>query len=106
MAIELPAQVLNVYSIEEDAEDETLIGKIQYEPDGRLTLLQAEPNQESFLANVVASMNAKDVLVEKVPPPDEAEEGTVYSKVVKRGEADFFRAFQEYLARYYGLSLG
>lgn len=105
MANEVPPQILNVYAIDEETEDETLIGKVQYDPDGRLTLLQADPDQETFLNNVVENMNAKDVLVEKVPPPPEAEEFAVYSKVVKREDEDFFRALQDYLLKYYGLSL-
>lgn len=106
MANELPPQVLNVYAVDEETEDETRIGKVQYHPDGRLALLEAEPDQEGFLANVVESMNAKDVLIEKIPPPPGAEKRSTHSKVHKRDDADYFGALQDYLLKYYGLSLG
>jgi hypothetical protein len=106
MASELPTQILDVYAVDEETEDETLIGKIQYDPDGQLTLIQTKPDQEAFLENVVETMNAKESLVEKVaPPPDSEETFGLHSKVFERTDEDFLGAMQRYLRAYYGLSL-
>jgi hypothetical protein len=106
MTDEFPAQILNAYLTDEETEDETLAGKLQFGGDGRLSLIECLPDQETFLTNVIEAMNAKEELVEKAPPPDDAPRFALSSKVVKRTDPDFFPALQRYLSTYYGINLG
>lgn len=106
MPPETPSQILNVYLLDEETDEETLIGKIEYASDGRLTVLESAAEHEVFLTNTVDGLNAKEVLVEKVPPPPTAPKFAVHSRVVQRTDEDFFPTLQAYMRRYYGLSLG
>lgn len=99
-------QTFDVYSVDEDTEEETLIGRVEYGPQGRLGLLDAEPAEAERLTSVVDGINRKEFLVEKVPPGPDAPRYSTSSRAVKRIDKDFLQALQHYLRQYYGLSLG
>jgi hypothetical protein len=99
-------RTFDVYSVDEDTEEETLIGRVEYGPQGRLGLLDAEPAQAERLASVVDGINRKEVLVEKVSPGPDAPRYSTSSRAVKRTDKEFLPALQRYLRQYYGLSLG
>lgn len=99
-------QTFDVYSVDEDTEEETLIGRVEYGPRGRLGVLDAEPAQAERLATVVDGINRKEFLVEKVTPGPDAPRYGTSSRAVKRTDKEFLRALQQYLRQYHGLSLG
>ena len=99
-------QTFDVYSVDEDTEEETLIGRVEYGPQGRLGILDAEPAEAERLASVVDGINRKEFLVEKVPPGPDAPRYSTSSRAVKRTDEDFFPVLQQYLRQYHGLSLG
>lgn len=96
----------DVYSVDDDTEDETLIGRVEYGPEGRLGLLDVEPAQAERLASVVDGVNRKESLVEITSAgPDSPRYGTT-SRAVKRTDKEFLQALQKHLRQYYGLTLG
>src|SRR5262245_17129223 len=99
-------QTFDVYSVDEDTEEETLIGRVEYGPRGRLGGVDGEPAQADRLAGVVDSINRKEFLVEKLPPEEDAPRYSTSSRAVKRTDKDFLPVLQQYLQQYYGLSLG
>ena len=100
------ARVYDLY-LEDEDEDEVLVGRVQLDAAGQLTLLEAEAEHEGLIEDAVATVNGQDVLVSKVPPPADAPESTgTFSRTVSRDDDDFVPALQTYLKTYYGLVLG
>ena len=105
-ANETPVLTFDVYSVDEDTDEETRIGKVEYGPGRMLEVLEAVPDQAEFLTNVVDHLNRKEVMMEKLPPGPEAPRYEVSSRAVQRTDPDFLPVLQNYLKTYYGLSLG
>ena len=105
-AHETPVLTFDVYSVDEDTDEETRIGKVEYGPGGMLAVLEADPDQAEFLNNIADNLNRKDVMVEKLPPGPEAPRYGLSSRAVQRTDPDFLPVLQNYLKTYYGLSLG
>jgi hypothetical protein len=106
MADETVTQSLSVYRPDDETGAETVIGKVDLAADGRLTLRAAAPDQKKFLAAVVQNLNGKDVLHLEIPPDPGDPPFVVKTRPVARGDADFLTALNEYLGKYYKLSLG
>ncbi len=104
-ARETPVLTLNIYSVDEDTDEEIRIGKAEYGPGGMLTVVQADPDQAEFLNNVADNLNRKVAMVEKLPGLESSRYG-LSSRAVQRTDPEFLAVLQNYLKTYYGLSLG
>ena len=101
------AEFLNVFHIDPKSLEKTLIGQVEYSPDGQLTVIEAKRSFDAKLRDAVAAMNAKDAIVEIVPSDaSDAEDRALASKITKRGEDTFFGAMNDYLKRYYTFAVG
>jgi hypothetical protein len=96
----------DVFSVDDETDEETLIGKVGCDHEGRLNVHEVDPEHAVYLNNAVERVNQKDTLAEFAPPQDESPRFTVGSRVVQRTDDDFVATLQAYLLRYYGLSLG
>jgi hypothetical protein len=100
-------EFLNAFHIDPKSMEETLVGQVEYFPDGRLIVIEVEPSFDAKLRDAVAAINAKAAIVEIVPSDSsDAEERALASKVTKRGEDTFFGAMNDYLKRYYAFTVG
>jgi hypothetical protein len=106
MADETAVQSLSVYQPDAETGAETVIGKVDMAADGRLKLRAAIPAHKKALAALVQNLNGKDVLHLDVPPGPDDPRFAVSSRPVARGDADFLAALNEYVGKYYKLSLG
>src|SRR5262245_39893516 len=97
---------LDAFAVDKKSEDETWVGRVAFGPEGRLALLEALPEREAFLRRALENLNAKSVIVEKVPPGPDATPGAIATRSIPRTDEDFLRALQDYALRYYGLRLG
>jgi hypothetical protein len=105
MAEPEPGEMFDLYRAGPADGDETHVGRVSFSPSGLLELLEATPEEQPLLDAVVAGVNAKDALPEKVPPPPGAPRYAVQLRQVSRSDGEFLRVLQDYLARYYGLTM-
>lgn len=96
----------DVFLVDDETDDQTRIGQVEFGPNGMLTVLEATPDQENFLYSTVDTINKKDVMVEKLAPGPDAPRYSVSSRAVARTDKDFLPVLQNYLKTYYGLILG
>lgn len=96
-----PARVTAV----DEAHGGRVIGVLRLDGADRMTIERAVPDRQGWLADMVAEMNAKDVLTIYVPPPRAAPRFALVGKPVPRGDPRFLAALQDYLHRFYGLAL-
>lgn len=106
MSDTLPETTLDLYRIDAETGDETLAGQAEYYADGRLVLLQAEPEFEAELRTAIDTINSKPRLVEMVPPEASETPFATGAQVTERGAPDFIQALDRYLRRYYGFGVG
>jgi hypothetical protein len=84
---------------------DSIIGKVQVQADGILNLVSATQGQETYLGNLVQSLNNKPLLHVSVSPPAGAPRYRVYSHAVKRSDPNFFDALQSFMTKHYGVFL-
>lgn len=100
-------EFLNVFHIDPRSQYETLIGKLEYAPDGRLTVIEVAHSFDTRLRDAVAAMNAKDAIVEIVPSDaPSVERRALASKTIRREDNAFFGAMNAFLQRYYAFTIG
>jgi hypothetical protein len=85
-------------------EERTKAGEIEYDFDGRLRLISVGPEHEVLLREAIRSVNAKERIVELVPPTSGAPLA-VDVKATERDDDAFFDALNRYLERCYGFAL-
>ena len=105
MADEAPTAVYGVQRMNRRGGRTIDIGAVSYGPGGHLEVVSADPKYRTFLANVVATVNATDELSIKVPPPPDAEPYSVYFRIVDRTAPDLLDVMRTYLERDYDLLL-
>jgi hypothetical protein len=101
-----PVEQFDVYEIDEDDEEETLIGQAEFYSDGTLRLMSGEPERLEYVADVFSRVNAKPEITLKAPPAEEDDPLSLGAVTVARGDEGFLDAMQTYLLTYYGLRLG
>jgi hypothetical protein len=99
-------QIVEVYRVDPDTGEEKRVGQVAYGGDGRLSLLDVDPDMAAALGEAIRSVNGKTEIVELVPPEDAPEKFQTAAKVTKRDDEDFFDALGRYMAKYYGFTLG
>lgn len=104
MSIQQDEIVLTVQRLEDD-DTVTDIGKLSFGDHGKLTVISAEAAFKSVLETIVSTVNAQEELRIKVPPPPDAEPGSLYRRSATRDDADLLDVMREYLDQKYGLIL-
>lgn len=99
-------RIVEVYRVDPDGGEGERVGQVAFGADGRLDLLDAEPDVMARLAEAVRAVNAKGQITELVPPEDAPEKFQTAARVTKRDAPEFFDALSRYMESYYGFSLG
>ena len=81
------------------------VGAVRVGSDGLLEVVSAEPDYETYLTEVVDTVNATDELTVKVPPPADAEPYSVYYRIADRTSPDLIDVLRTYLERDFDLLL-
>lgn len=85
----------------------TLIGEVQVDEAGILTLLGANPEQVVYLEGWVSRLNAQEDVMVRVPPPagGDAPMLSSHGRHVSRGQPEFLEALKAHVRRLHGISL-
>jgi hypothetical protein len=105
MADNDPATVYGVQQIDQRGGRTFDIGTLRYGRGGHLEVVTADPAFQTYLAEVVDTVNATEELSIKVPPPPDAEPYSVFFRIVDRTAPDLLDVMRTYLERDYGLLL-
>jgi hypothetical protein len=81
------------------------IGILALAPDCALSIVSAEPDGAAFLQDIVDRSNALAVLHVAAAPPEDAPEGAVYTRPVRRTDGEFRQALLDRLRRYYAIDI-
>ena len=92
-------------AVQADQDGERRLGIVVLDDEGRITVEEADTQQQTTLEKIVRSMNGKSVLHVDVPPPPDAPRFALASRIVERGSPDFISALKEQLQRYYDVEL-
>jgi hypothetical protein len=99
-------QIVEVYRVDPEGGEGERVGQVALGADGRLELLEADPDVMTRLAEAVRSVNGKGKITELVPPDDALEKFQTAARVTERDAPEFFDALSRYMEKYYGFSLG
>jgi hypothetical protein len=99
-------QIVEVYRVDPEGGEGERVAQVAFGADGRLELLDADPDVMAPLAEAVRSVNGKEQIIELVPPDDAPEKFQTAARVTKRDDPEFFDALSRYMEKYYGFSLG
>jgi len=97
---------VEVYRVDPEGGAGERVGQVAFGADGRLELLDADPDVTARLAEAVRSVNGKKQITELVPPEDAPEKFQTAARVTNRDAPEFFDALSRYMEKYYGFSLG
>jgi hypothetical protein len=100
------AAMLDVFRVDAQTGEETKVGEAEMSADGRLGVVEVEPEYDARLRAAVASVNAKAEIAELVPPAASERPFATAARVTKRGDDEFLPALSRYMQKYYGFSLG
>lgn len=81
------------------------IGRVDFAPDGELTLISATQGNEDLLYDAIDSVNDMEELRLKVPPPADAPQFSVYVLSVKRSSPKLLDYMRDLFAQKFGLVL-
>ena len=99
--------VLTAYGRAGPAEgDETAVGRVGLDANGRMVLLEALPERYEWLHGLTDRMNRKPAIVRLVPPSGDAPQSTVMTEVIGRDSDQFLEALSQRLLKYCRLRLG
>jgi hypothetical protein len=99
-------QIVDVYRVDPEGGEGERVGQVAFGADGRLDVLDADPDVMARLEEAVRSVNGKGQITELVPPEDAPEKFQTAARVTSRDDPDFFDALSRYMETYYGFSLG
>ncbi|BCY09027.1 hypothetical protein [Actinoplanes sp. L3-i22] len=98
------ASVYGVQRIDQWGGQNIDIGALRYDG-GRLEVVSADPDYQSYLADVVETVNATEEFSIAVAPPADAEEFSLWSRDVDRTDPDYLDALRTYLEQDFALLL-
>jgi hypothetical protein len=99
--------ILTVYERAGPAEvDETAVGRVSLDADGRMVLLEALPERYEWLQGLTDRINRKPTIVRLVAPSGDSPQSTVMTEMIGRGSDQFVEALSEHLLKYFLLRLG
>ena len=104
MASSIQAGDFRASTVDETGLREAL-GVVSIAEDGRLTLLEAEPEHDAELTDVIDYVNGKTSFNVEAPPPEDAPPHAIVTREVRRGAPEFIIALADYIERYYGVEL-
>ncbi len=105
MSANPPPTALNIIETGEDGV-ETVIGKVEMTPDGKLKLKSAVKDRMRSLAVMVQNLNSKEEFHLEIPPGENDPRFAVRTRVVARDSPDVFQGLTSYMQTYYKLTLG
>ncbi len=102
-----PGQVgiFEVWEMDDDEDDEALIGRVECDAAFRLAILDVEPARRAALQAAVDRVNGKEAITRIVPPGPDTARFALGSETVGRDTHGFPAALQEHLVKYFGLRL-
>lgn len=94
-----------VFQTEEGSDRILEIGVVTLSDDHKLRLASAAPERREFLDKLVKRMNGDDVIHVTAAPPPGAERFALYTRPVRRSDAEFRKALTDHLKRRYRIEL-
>lgn len=105
MATETAPLTLRAQRVDREFDLTTDLGTVSFGPRGELGVLNAKPNCEEFLKNLVATVNAKANLRIKIPPPEGGKSDGIYFLTVARTAPDLLEMMRQYLEQKYNVRI-
>jgi hypothetical protein len=81
------------------------IGVVTVSDDHKLRLASASPERREFLEKMVTRMNGDDVIHVDAAPPPGAARFTVFTRPIRRSDAEFRKALTDHLKKRYRIEL-
>jgi hypothetical protein len=105
MAADTAVRTFKVQQLDRQYDLRVDLGTLSVGPEGQLAVVSARPNYEQYLANIVETVNGKEQLSIKVPPPAGGTRYGIYTVTVDRTAPDLLERMREFLEQKYDLLL-